>query len=145
MIKSDFKLLSATIFSSTIYLILLVANCMLAVDLRDLFTNVLIAVLGCAIGWILGTVASPYTNKESTRFGAFGKAVGAFLTGYIFGKMDKLIEHVLTPEFLFKPENGFVIATTLAGGVTTFIVTYVFRNYAPNTRIPGNFTDDNPD
>jgi hypothetical protein len=48
------------------------------------------AVLGGASGWGTGIELSPYTRSDCTSFKGIGKAISAFIGGYLTGKLDPL-------------------------------------------------------
>ena len=60
----------------------------------------LVGLAGMAVGNILGFFASPYNKGEKTAFSEYGKAIAAFVTGFLLSKFDKLMEVVADPENL---------------------------------------------
>ena len=60
-----------------------------------LHLNVLVCLVGALLGWFIGTLASPITKTESTRFLSFGQAISAFVSGYLISKLDRFFEAVL--------------------------------------------------
>jgi uncharacterized membrane protein YqaE (UPF0057 family) len=61
----------------------------------DFHLNLLICLLGFIIGWILGTLASPYSKTESTQFLSLSQAISAFISGYLISKLDRFLEVTL--------------------------------------------------
>jgi hypothetical protein len=55
-------------------------------------TNYLIVLLGSLLGWVLGLFFSPYDDKEAKAFVSIGQAVSAFISGYVFSKLDRFVE-----------------------------------------------------
>lgn len=137
----DYKLISATSLFGGLFAILLICNFWLAKDSNSVMINLLIIVFGSSVGWIFGIFSSPYTTTESSKFNSFVKAVGAFFSGYILAKMDGLIAHMLNPEFLFVFDNGFRTISFAVAAILIFLITYIYRTYAPNSRLPNNPTD----
>lgn len=140
-IRSDIKLLCATISSLTLLALVILINIALTADVRSFAFNMLFALFGNCVGWLLATFTSPYTEQESGRFGTLAKAAGAFVTGYVFGKLDDLVTHLLNPQVMFSHDNVVRSITFAVALTSSFILTYVYRSYAPNTRIPTNATD----
>src|SRR5262245_40695448 len=50
-----------------------------------------------ALGWVIGTFASPDNKSEERRFSGWAKAISGFITGYAVSKLDKAIESLLSP------------------------------------------------
>lgn len=69
--------------------------------------NLAVLVFGASGGWIVGIVVSPYSSKEQSRFTALSKAVAVFGSGYLVGKIDKLVEKLLDPSLVLESAHGF--------------------------------------
>ena len=102
--------------------------------------NSAILVLGTSFGWLLGTIVSPYNPQEETQFATYTKAFSAFLSGYLVAKIDKIVEHLFSPEFLSAPEAAFRMILFLAAVVVATVFTFLNRRYAdqPKTRDTSN-------
>jgi hypothetical protein len=96
--------------------------------------NVLILLSGGIIGWILGILISPNSPKEELKFSEFGKAIGAFLTGFLAAKIERIFELVIQ-----KPSD---VSDIFVGRSLVFVVsfglgilfTFIWRTYiAPNS------------
>lgn len=92
--------------------------------------NFAILILGTSVGWLIGTVISPYDTKEQGDFSAYAKAVSAFVTGYLVAKVDKIIEHLFSPTFLSAPEAAFRMVLFLSAVLIAMLVTFINRRYA---------------
>jgi hypothetical protein len=92
-------------------------------------TNLLVITFGAAIGWLLGIVLSPYTREEERRFGDYAKGFAVFASGYLVGKIDKLLSSLLDPEFVLDPMRGFRVMAFLTSLIISLIATFVFRRY----------------
>ena len=68
--------------------------------------------------------------KEAKAFPRYAAAVSAFASGYLVSKLDRVLEQLLKPEFLFSPVAGFRLLAGLSGFATAAIITYVYRTYA---------------
>jgi hypothetical protein len=91
--------------------------------------NLLIVILGLAIGWLFGILLSPYSESEGKKFTKYAKVFGVFASGYLVGKIDKVIEELLKPEFILDSVHGFRIISFLAALIIGLIFTFVFRRY----------------
>lgn len=91
----------------------------------------LVGIMGSALGWIVGILASPYSADERSSFSDLAKLIYGFLSGYILSKLDPLISHLLTPNSIQSIEGHY--AALVPFGVTSFVVavgvTYVTRCY----------------
>jgi hypothetical protein len=52
--------------------------------------NLLPVLFGGAVGWCVGMLLSPLTHHEAVQFSTYGKAVSAFITGYVIAKLDAI-------------------------------------------------------
>jgi hypothetical protein len=91
--------------------------------------NLAILALGFSVGWIIGILISPYDTEESKRFSVFTKAVGVFASGYLVGKIDKLVERILNPDFVLDSIHGFRIIAFLSATIVAMLVTFIYRWY----------------
>ena len=98
-------------------------------DFKASSLNVLIVVLGLALGWLLGMLLSPYSDTEEKKFTEYAKAFGVFASGYLVGKVDKVIEALFQPDFILDSIHGFRVMSFLAALVISLVFTFVFRRY----------------
>jgi len=138
---ADLKLRTSTIVLSALLVTLLACNYLFSDGLRDFAIRVTFIVFGACLGWVLGIFASPYSQVEAQRFSALSTAAGTFVSGYLLAKADKLFTEMLSPTFLVNVEVGLRVISVFSSIVIFFLFTFIFRNYAPNTRLPSNVTD----
>ena len=81
---------------------------------KDIALNLTMIVFGISLGWLTGIVASPYTNNEEAKFTTFTKAFGVFVSGYLIGKIDGLIESLSAPQIIMESVNGFRFLTAVS-------------------------------
>lgn len=91
--------------------------------------NLLIVVLGLSIGWLFGILLSPYSESEEKKFTNYAKAFGIFASGYLIGKVDKVLEELLKPDFILDSVHGFRVMAFAAAFVVGLVITFVFRRY----------------
>jgi hypothetical protein len=88
----------------------------------------LVGLAGMTVGNILGFFASPYNQGEKAAFSEYGKAIAAFVTGFLLSKFDKLLEVVANPENLKQnPDYGARALIFVIALATATVSTYVFR------------------
>ena len=95
----------------------------------DGYLNLAIILASICSGWLLGTFVSPETEREQQSFMTYGKAVSAFVSGYLVSKLDKVIDRILSPETLAMPVAGFRLAGAVAAVISALLVTYIVRAY----------------
>ncbi len=105
------------------------ASFIVAENTKTLALNLLIVVLGFAGGWLVGVLVSPYSESEGKKFTEYTKAFGVFASGYLIGKVDKVIEELLKPSFIVDFEHGFRAMAFLAALIIGLVTTFVFRRY----------------
>jgi D-alanyl-lipoteichoic acid acyltransferase DltB (MBOAT superfamily) len=89
-----------------------------------------IIVLGISIGWVIGIIISPYDTSESKQFSIFAKTLATFISGYLIGKIDKFIEEIFKPSFLFDSVNGFRMIAFVSVLLISMLITFIYRTYA---------------
>jgi hypothetical protein len=118
-------------------MLILVIVCLLWKWQDDL--AVLCTVLGTAIGWLVGTLISPY-GSEARQFETFGKVISAFVTGFLLSKIDTIFTLLSRDDYhnlITNPHvvRRFLVAVTscLLAMMVTFIARQYFFN--PPTRL----------
>lgn len=100
-----------------------------AADNKAAAFNLLIVALGLSLGWLSGILLSPYSDEEGKKFTQYAKAFGVFVSGYLIGKIDKVIEKMLEPAFILDSVNGFRIMAFVASVIIALVVAFAFRRY----------------
>ncbi len=98
-------------------------------DFKASALNLLIVVLGLSLGWLLGILLSPYSGAEEKKFTEYAKAFSIFASGYLVGKVDKVIEALFQPDFILESVHGFRIMSFLAALIISLVMTFIFRRY----------------
>ena len=91
-----------------------------------------VAMMGAAIGWLLGVALSPYTKDEESSFTKYGTAVASFSSGYLVARTDDLVKQILSPPFALSPVIGFRLALFVTSVLVSMLVTHASRSYATN-------------
>lgn len=121
--------LTAVVISVVVPAILIYLCFKMVVTAQDGYLNLAIMLASVCVGWLLGTFISPASDTEKTRFGEYGKAVSAFVSGYLVSKLDKVVERILTPDTLAVPIASFRLAGSIAALISALLVTYIVRAY----------------
>jgi hypothetical protein len=58
------------------------------------WNSLLAALLGALLGWLLGVLLSPFKPEEDL-FKSYSKAIGAFATGFLISKIDRVFELIM--------------------------------------------------
>lgn len=56
--------------------------------------NMLLCLFGGIVGWSLGVLLSPMTKDEESKFTNYGRAVSAFVSGFLVAKLDLLLNSI---------------------------------------------------
>lgn len=91
--------------------------------------NIMIVLCGLSSGWLLGILISPYSIKEQNNFSNYTKAFAVFFSGYLIGKLDKVIGELFQPDIFFDITNGFRALLFISSIVVSMITTFIFRQY----------------
>lgn len=89
-----------------------------------------VAMVGAAIGWLLGVALSPYNEKEESSFTKYGAAVAAFSSGYLVARTDDLVKQILSSALT--PVVGFRLALFVTALLVSMLATHASRAYATN-------------
>lgn len=94
---------------------------------QQAWLSLLIWFLGGILGWISGIFLSPITSTQRDLFRDYGKAITAFISGFVLAKLDRLWESAVpegepVPELLSLNLLLFLIAFGLG-----FLLTFVGR------------------
>ncbi|WP_345971399.1 hypothetical protein WCX72_05985 [Sulfurimonas sp. HSL1-6] len=92
--------------------------------------NLGLVILGGAIGWVVGIFLTPYSAGQKAEFAEYASVIALFASGYLVGKVDAAISHMLKPENLFTPIVGFRLVITFSSFLLGMLVTVVIRYYA---------------
>ncbi|GGN06722.1 hypothetical protein GCM10010967_47570 [Dyadobacter beijingensis] len=76
---------------TVLYVIVVVAE-----NRVDVAKTVMICISGVALGWVSGILISPSSERESARFTKAGQVVSAFISGWLFTKIDRPVEAYIT-------------------------------------------------
>lgn len=89
----------------------------------------LVVLVGSLIGWAAGMIFSPYTDKEELKFVSIGKAISAFVSGYLISKLDRVLElSVFSKDGLYQPD--WMLTGLFTAGFMVFALgTYSCRRY----------------
>jgi hypothetical protein len=95
-------------------------------DRASVGLNLLVALLGALSGWTLGMFFSPIDEKDAQRLQFVGKTVGAFISGYLLGKIDPFLAEQVklateTPSKVNWVRVGLCAASGLLGAVVVFV------------------------
>ena len=58
--------------------------------------NLLTIVIGALLGWAAGMFFSPFSESQAKSFQFIGKTVGAFVSGYLLSKFEKVLAALIT-------------------------------------------------
>lgn len=122
-------LITAVFISVTVSVILVVLCFKMAPSPQDAYLNIAIVLASVSVGWLLGTFVSPESASEQGRFMTYGKAVSAFVSGYLVSKLDKVVEEILSPQTLAVPLAAFRLSASIAAMISALLVTYILRAY----------------
>jgi len=56
--------------------------------------NLTVVILGCALGWFTGLLATPNHLKEQSRFEIYTRAISLFLSSYTLAKIDRVVDQL---------------------------------------------------
>ena len=129
-LSGNYKIIGSTLSAAVLGIGLLVLCFHVGQGSEVLALNIAVVVFGASTGWLAGILLSPYNPAEATTFPKYAAAASAFASGYLVSKVDRVLEELLKPEFLFSPVAGFRLLAGVSGFAMAAIITYVYRTYA---------------
>ena len=102
----------------------------LLINWWDSYT-LLSAVIGIVSGWIGGILLAPY-ESESKQFKGYSKAAGAFVTGFVVAKFDRVFDLLIDKDRglqILDPVVERRIWITVSCFLITAVVVFVARTY----------------
>ena len=91
--------------------------------------NYLIVIGGGLTGWVIGILITPTSRGERAQFSEYGKAISAFVTGFVAAKIDKIFD--------LATKDGGGINEVFVGRLMLFasafalgvLMTFIWRRY----------------
>jgi hypothetical protein len=127
----NYKIIGSSVFALFLGSAMLALSFYIGDDIKTISLSLTILVLAFAGGWFIGILISPYSRQEEEQFSTISKTASAFASGYLVGKVDKIIEKMTSPEFLLNPIAGFRLMAFVAAFTISMLITFVYRRYAP--------------
>lgn len=121
-----FSLLFTGIFAVLFGALLVYLCVILGADRAAVGLNLLVALLGALSGWAVGMFFSPIDERDAQRLQFVGKTVGAFISGYLLGKIDPFLAEQMkrateSPSEVNWVRVGLCAASVLLGAVVVFV------------------------
>lgn len=134
------SLLFTGIFALLFGVLVLSLCFVLGADRWSVGLNLLVSLLGALSGWALGMFFSPLDEQDAQRLQFVGKTVGAFISGYLLGKVDPFLAEQVkrateTPSEVNWVRVGLCAASGLLGAVVVF-VNRAYSSSPPDSQKP---------
>lgn len=119
---------------------------------EDYSFTYLAGLVGALTGWVTGIFLSPYSQGEARQFSDYGKALSAFISGYLLSKCDRFLDNVDVNAPLGPKLLQYRILYFFACFFLAMIIAFLLRKYAPfglgrpdaDTNVPGAIKPDVP-
>ncbi len=95
----------------------------------DAVINVSIHIFGMALGWVIGTFISPYSEDEENDFSTYAQAASVFVSGYVVGNIDNIKIILSTSGVLNQPYGAFRVILWLASIFIVAMFVFCVRRY----------------
>ena len=122
------KLIGSWVTFFILYLSLIVFSIVYGTNEKQWIFHLTFMILGTTLGWIVGTIASPY-RSEKEEFSGIGKAISVFFSGYVLAKIDPLITEFLRKENLNDNTLAFRCLLFICSFLLTLVFTFITRKY----------------
>jgi hypothetical protein len=104
---------------------------------RAFTLNILVCLLGAALGWGAGILATPIAEDDTTHFAKLAQIISAFLSGYLVSKLDRFLERALySGEQLIASaweRTGLFVVSFLVMLIVVFINRWYLHRFGPKT------------
>lgn len=125
-------LVTSNISALVIGIVLIWLAYQIGTDNHAYLVNWLICLLGAVLGWGIGLISTPSSERENAKFSGLTKTISAFLSGYILSKLDPLIVTVLQSHTIFQESVLVRIAFFLTAFFLSMVIVYINRMYFLN-------------
>jgi hypothetical protein len=99
--------------------------------------NLITCLLGAALGWGAGILATPIAEDDTSHFARLGQIISAFLSGYLVSKIDRFLERALYSGEQLIPTAweriGLFVLSFLVMLIVVFINRWYLHRFAPKT------------
>jgi hypothetical protein len=85
-----FGIVTGYIFGIAVYIVCFVIAFRMTPD--EWWLNLLLCFFGGIVGWSAGVLLSPVTPSQKETFAGYGKAISAFVGGFVIAKFDVLLK-----------------------------------------------------
>jgi hypothetical protein len=103
-------------FGALFYIACFVIACLM--QPHEWWLNILVCFFGGIVGWSAGVLLSPVTQGQREAFTGYGKALSAFVSGFVVAKFDVLLKTFGgTPDL----HNSVSLGRALLFGITFFL------------------------
>jgi len=104
---------------------------------RAFTLNILLCLLGAALGWGAGILATPIAEDDASHFARLGQIISAFVSGYMVSKIDRFLERALYSGEQLIPTAweriGLFVVSFLVMLIVVFINRWYLHRFAPKT------------
>jgi hypothetical protein len=126
----NWKIIGSSLFALALLVSLGMLACLIGETRVAKVLNLTVLIFGAAAGWVVGIFIAPYTAEEQSKFTMLSKSVAVFGSGYLVGKIDKILERLFDPLLIFESVNSFRLLAGLSAFVIVAAITFVYRQYA---------------
>lgn len=123
------KLIISVVVITSLYILILWLSTRTQKEPSNVSINLGLVVLGGSSGWVVGIFLTPYNIQQKTEFTEYATAISLLASGYLVGKVDAALSHLLKPEYLFTPIVGFRLLITFSSFLLGMLITVVIRYY----------------
>jgi hypothetical protein len=127
--KSNYKLLATAISGIVVGSALILLAYLVGPDKNEYPITYIICISGYILGWIVAIISTPMNAMDEHKIGRFTKTVGAFLSGYILSKTDRVFDIIFDPASIFDPLAGARVLLFICCFGLTFILVFYYRQY----------------
>lgn len=85
---------------------------------QEWWLNLLLCFFGGLVGWSVGVLLSPMTASQKETYAGYGKALSAFVSGFVVAKLEALLKTIGGTPALYNP---LLIGRLLIFGTTFFL------------------------
>lgn len=96
---------------------------------KETIITFLILFTGLTIGGLIGTLSTPFSEDEKTKFTALKTAIIGFISGYLLSKLDPVFDIVVNKSGLINMDSFIRLMILACGLIVGFLGVLVYRRY----------------
>ena len=105
--------------------------------------SLFIGLSGLTIGWLIGILATPFSDEEQKKFSQLKTTIIGFLSGYFLSKIEPVLSKITSDiDAITQDLTVMRFLIFIVCGIFGFISMFVYRRYYLNRKEVGGYSNE---